>query len=78
VPLMSRSEPVVTKALRRRVAVHFLDDAGSFIGRLAEFDSETYVLEQCETVAAPNEVPQPIKGRLYVDRINCWLQELPT
>jgi hypothetical protein len=68
---------VVDKALRKRVVVNFLD-SGSFIGHLAEYDSETYVFEQCETVPASGETAQRIPGRQYVDRINCWLQELPT
>jgi CRISPR/Cas system-associated endonuclease Cas1 len=68
----------VSGALRKRVAVHFLDDSGSFVGRLAEFDSETFVLDQCETIPGHGEVAQAIKGRQYVDRILCWLQELPT
>jgi hypothetical protein len=75
---MFMSKPVVSKALLRRVAVNFLGDEGTFIGHLAEFDGETYVLEQCETVPGPGEVPISLPGRHYVDRVNCWLQELPT
>lgn len=71
-------KPVVDKLLRRRVAVNFLDSDFVFTGRLAEYDEQTYVLEQCETWAAPGETPKRIAGRQYVDRIHCWLQELPT
>jgi hypothetical protein len=70
--------PVLDQALRRRVVVNFFGNEGSFAGYLAEYDSETFVIEQCETIPAPGEVAHPIKGRQYVDRINCWLQELPT
>ena len=70
-------KPVLDKAIRRRVAVNFLDGQVGFTGRLAEYDSETYVLEQCETIPAPGETAQPIAGRQYVDRIHSFLQELP-
>jgi hypothetical protein len=73
-----KREKVLDRALLRRVAVNFLDNPAMFTGRLAEYDGETYVLEACETVAGPGETAQPIKGRQYVDRIHCWLQELPT
>lgn len=76
--MFTQKPPVVEKALRRRVVVNFFGGEGSFIGHLAEYDSETYVLEQCETIPArPDEVAQKMQGRQYVDRINCWLQELP-
>lgn len=74
---MSR-KPVVDKALLRRVAVNLLGNEGSFIGYLAEYDSETYVFDQCETIPAAGETPRALPGRHYIDRINCWLQELPT
>lgn len=70
-------KPVVSKTLLKRVAVNFLGNDGTFIGHVAEFDNRTYVFEQCETVPAPGETAQPIKGRVYVDRNMCWLQELP-
>ena len=73
---MFKRAKVLDKALRRRVAVNFLDGPATFTGRLAEYDSETYVLEQCETVPAPGETAQPIAGRQYVDRIHAFLQEL--
>lgn len=69
---------VLDKALRRRVAVNFLDNDSVFTGRLAEYDDNTYVLEQCQTVPGPGETAQDIPGRQYVDRIHAWLQELPT
>lgn len=74
---MFKRRRVLDKALRRRVAVNFLDNDFVFTGRLAEYDPETYVLEQCETHPGPNEVPQPIKGRQYVDRMHAFLTELP-
>ena len=70
--------PVLDKALSRRVVVNFFGNEGSFFGYLAEYDSESLVLEQCAPIPGPGETAQPIKGRQYVDRINCWLQELPT
>lgn len=73
---MFRRNSVLRKALRRRVAVNFLDGQRGFIGRFAEYDSETYVLEQCETIPAPGETSQPIAGRQYVDRMHAFLQEL--
>lgn len=75
---MPRKTPVLDKALLRRVAVNFIDSDSVFTGRLAEYDNETLVLEQCQTVPGPGETAQPITGRQYVDRIHVWLQELPT
>ena len=72
------SKPVLAQLVRRRVAVNFLDSDFVFTGRLAEYDDTTYVLEQCETWPAPGETAKKIAGRQYVDRIHCWLQELPT
>ena len=74
---MFKRAKVLDKALRRRVAVNFLDTTASFVGRLAEFDAETYVLEQCETIPGPGETAQPIAGRQYVDRLHAFIQELP-
>jgi hypothetical protein len=71
-------KPVLDKALRRKVAVNFLGSHGSFTGRLAEYDAKTFVLEACETIAAPGETPRPIAGRQYVDRAHAFLQELDT
>ena len=68
--------PVLDKALRRRVAVNFLSGGGDFVGHLAEYDDKTFVLEQCETIAAPGATPQPIAGRQYIDRAHAFLQEL--
>lgn len=70
-------KPVISKTLLRRVAVNLTAGEGTFVGHLADFDNTTYVFEQCETVPAAGETPQPIKGRVYVDRNMCWLQELP-
>jgi small nuclear ribonucleoprotein (snRNP)-like protein len=70
--------PVLDKALRRRVALNTVDGETLFTGRLVEYDAETFVLEQCETIPAPGETARPIKGRQYVDRIHGFLTELPT
>lgn len=69
---------VLNKALRRRVAVNTVTGETLFTGRLADFDDTTYVLEQCETVAAHGETAQPIAGRQYVDRVHGFLTELLT
>jgi small nuclear ribonucleoprotein (snRNP)-like protein len=74
--LFARKLPVIANVVNKRVAVNFLDGS-TFIGRLADYDTDTFVFEQCETVPAPGATPQPIQGRQYVDRINVWLQELP-
>lgn len=74
---MFKRTNVLDKALRRRVAVNFLENDFVFTGRLAEYDEHTFVLEQCETHALPGETAQPIKGRQYVDRIHAFLTELP-
>lgn len=71
-----RRNSVLRRALRRRVAINFLDGQRGFVGRLADYDHETYVLEQCETIPAPGEAAQSIAGRQYVDRIHAFLQEL--
>jgi hypothetical protein len=46
-----------------------------FAGRLASFDKDTYVLEQCETIPAPGETPNPLPGRHYVDRVHAFITE---
>lgn len=67
------------KALRKRVAVNFLNGAETFVGYLDEFDDDTYVLEQCEAPpSGRDDVPCKFPGRHYVGRDTCWLQELPT
>lgn len=73
-----KQPPALDRALLRRVAVNFIDSDSVFTGRLAEYDYETFVLEQCQTVPGPGETPQPIPGRQYVDRVHVWLQELPS
>ena len=76
--MFTNKAPVVESLRNRRVALNTVDGETLFTGRLADFDSETFVLDQCETVPGPGETPQPIKGRQYIDRIHGWLQELPT
>lgn len=76
--MFTQKAPVVEAARNRRVALNTVEGETLFTGRLADYDSETWVLDQCETVPGPGETPQPIKGRQYVDRIHGWLQELPT
>lgn len=80
---MFTRKSVLDKAIRRIVVVNFLDGNASFSGRLAEYDSETYVLEACETIPTKEETErgigaQKIAGRQYVDRVHAFLQELPT
>lgn len=75
--MLRKQSPVLDKALLRRVAVNFIDSDSVFTGRLADYDNETFVLEQCQTVPGPGETPRDITGRQYVDRIHAWLQELP-
>ena len=66
----------LTKALNRRVAVNLIDNGVTlFAGRLAGFDKDTYVLEQCETIPGPGETPNPLPGRQYVDRIHAFITE---
>ena len=72
-----KQPPVLDSALRRRVAVNFLDSDFVFTGRLADYDADTFVLEQCQTHPGPGETAQAIKGRQYVDRIHAFLTELP-
>ena len=76
--MFTQKAPVIENARNRRVALNTVDGETLFTGRLADFDSETFVLDQCETVPGPGETAQPIKGRQYIDRIHGWLQELPT
>ena len=75
--MFTQKPPVVEEALNRRVALNSVDGDTLFIGRLAAYDAETYVFEQCETVAAPGETPKRIPGRHYVDRIHGFITELP-
>lgn len=75
---MFKRKPVLNKALLRLVAVNFFGSEGSFVGHLSEFDAQTYVLEQCETIPDRDGVVHKLPGRHYVDRKHCWLQEMPT
>ena len=73
-----KSRCVLDELLLRRVAVNEVDTGNVlFVGRLAKYDGETYVLDQCETYPRPGETAQPIKGRQYIDRIHTFLSELP-
>lgn len=68
----------LSKALNRRVAVNLVDNGVTlFMGRLAAFDKDTYVLEQCETAPPPGETAQSLPGRQYVDRIHAFITESP-
>jgi small nuclear ribonucleoprotein (snRNP)-like protein len=66
----------LSKALNRRVAVNLVDNGVTlFVGRLAGFDKDTYVLEQCETAPGPGETPNSLPGRQYIDRIHAFITE---
>lgn len=66
----------LSKALNRRVAVNLVDNGVTlFVGRLAAFDKDSYVLEQCETAPPPGEVASPLPGRQYIDRIHAFITE---
>lgn len=70
---------LINKAVRRRFAVTLKQNEGIFAGVLTESDSETWVFEQCSTVPkAVGETPEPIQGRVFVDRSQvAYIQELP-
>ena len=76
--MFTRRKPVLDELLLRRVAVNGIDTGQTwFTGRFVEYDTDTFVFEQCETHPGPGETPQPIKGRQYIDRIHVWPGELP-
>jgi small nuclear ribonucleoprotein (snRNP)-like protein len=74
-----RGNKLIQKAIRRRFAVTLREGEGVFAGVLTDFDSLTWVFEQCSTVPkAAGETPEPIQGRVFIDRANvAYLQELP-
>jgi small nuclear ribonucleoprotein (snRNP)-like protein len=74
--MFARRLPLIATAINKRVAVNFFDGS-TFIGRLVDYDDDVYLFEACETVPAPGATAQPIQGRQFVDRVNCWLQQLP-
>lgn len=74
-----RRNRLLRQAVRRRFAVTLTHNEGVFAGVLTEFDSVTWVFEQCSTVPkVPGETPEPIQGRVFIDRSQvAYLQELP-
>lgn len=74
-----RRDRLIKQAIRRRFAVTLRENEGVFAGVLTESDTTTWVFEQCSTVPkAPGETPEPIQGRVFVDRAQVsYLQELP-
>lgn len=74
-----RRDRLIKQAIRRRFAVTLREKEGVFAGVLTEFDAVTWVFEQCSTVPSnPGETPEPIQGRVFVDRAQvAYLQELP-
>lgn len=70
---------VLKGAVRRRFAVTLRANEGSFSGVLTEFDRETFVFEQCQTVPSrEGETVAPIAGRVFVDRGTvAYLQAIP-
>ena len=74
-----RRDRLIKKAVRLRFAVTLKQNEGTFAGVLTESDANTWVFEQCSTVPkATGETPQPIQGRVFVDRATvAYLQELP-
>lgn len=76
---MTFRKSLISKAIRRRFAVTLRQSEGVFSGVLTEFDTQTLVFEQCQTVPT-NEggTPSPIVGRVFVDRDTvAYFQELP-
>lgn len=63
----------LSKAVNRRVAVNTVRGETLFVGRLAGFDKDTYVLDQCTT---PGDDPKDLAGRQYIDRIHGFITEL--
>jgi small nuclear ribonucleoprotein (snRNP)-like protein len=74
-----KKPPVLDELLLRRVAVNLVENGVTlFTGRFTGYDDRTLVFEQCETYPSQGEVPRPITGRQYIDRIHVWPGELPT
>jgi len=70
---------LINRAIRRRFAVTLRGNEGVFAGVLTDTDPVTWVFEQCSTVPkAAGETPEPIQGRVYIDRSQvAYIQELP-
>ena len=73
-----RSNRLIKQALRKRYAVTLKQNEGVFSGVLVEHDPFTWVFDDCATVPrAADATPDPIAGRVYIDRVNvAYLQEL--
>jgi hypothetical protein len=61
---MFSRKPLLNTAIRRKFAVTLTGNEGTFAGILTEFDSESYVFENCTTPKGDE-----IAGRVFVDRI---------
>jgi hypothetical protein len=69
---------VVRKLIARRYAVTLKGGDGEFAGLLVEMPRAAMVFEECTTIPrGSKEAPEPIAGRVRVDRANvAYLQEL--
>jgi hypothetical protein len=67
------------KDIKVKYAVTLKGNEGDFAGLLVEESRRTMVFEHCVTVPQSTEQsPQPILGRVYIDRANiAYRQELP-
>lgn len=67
------------KLIAHRYAVTLKGGDGEFAGVLTEIPRGAMVFEECATIPqGVKESPQPIAGRVRVDRVNiAYLQELP-
>ena len=70
---------LIKQAVLKRFAVTLKGIEDTFSGVLTQFDADTYVFEDCWTVASKEGASiHKIPGRLFVERKTvAWLQELP-
>lgn len=73
-----RQNRIIKQALRRRYAVTLKHNESTFSGVLSDWDSVSFVFQQCSTIpAVPGETPDPISSPVIIDRAAvAYLQEL--
>ena len=73
-----RRNRIIKQALRRRYAVTLKHNESAFSGVLSDWDSASFVFQQCSTIPVVQGVtPDPISSPVIVDRdAIAYLQEL--
>ncbi len=74
--LEDEREKLIRKAYRKRFVVTLHDDT-TFDGLLIEADSEVVILQNATVITDPREVPQPVDGKVYLERSKIAYMQAP-